>query len=103
LASLVCRLSGVQGAELHQTLQEMKAADDTKYTKSHKKFRFKYNMIIAIYSKAILLAPAYVARASRAHLTAPFCYCRFFDADGSDFVTRDEFEAGLPPCLPQSA
>ena len=32
-------------------------------------------------------------RASRAHLTAPFCYCRFFDADGSDFVTRDEFDA----------
>ena len=47
-----------QGSELHQTLEEMRAAEDAKYTKSHKKFKF-------------------------------------FDADVSDFVTREEFEAGL--------
>jgi hypothetical protein len=29
-----------QGAELHQTLEEMRAASDEKYTKSHKKFKF---------------------------------------------------------------
>lgn len=29
-----------QGVELHQTLEEMRAASDEKYTKSHKKFKF---------------------------------------------------------------
>ena len=57
ILSLASPVAFLQGSELHQTLEEMRAADDTKYTKSHKKFKF-------------------------------------FDADASDFVTRDEFAEG---------
>lgn len=83
----------VQGVELHQTLEEMKAADDAKYTKSHKKFR----------SVAVPASPArlrVLRRATTAHASPPRSAGRFFDTDGSDSVTRDEFEAGplAVPC-----
>ena len=58
LRTCVCRDTNTQGVELHQTLEEMRASEDEKYTKSHKKFKF-------------------------------------FDADASDDVSRQEFEAGV--------
>ena len=40
LSTCVCRDTNTQGVELHQTLEEMRASSDEKYTKSHKKFKF---------------------------------------------------------------